>query len=47
VIANNTISAARRGAILGMDHLQAVTGDLALGGAAHYAQLAITGNRVN
>jgi uncharacterized secreted repeat protein (TIGR03808 family) len=47
VIADNKISAARRGAILGMDHLQVITDDLAQGNAARYAQLAITGNRVD
>jgi len=47
VIANNVISGARRGAILGMDHREVVTGDLTRDGAARYAQLAIGGNRVN
>jgi uncharacterized secreted repeat protein (TIGR03808 family) len=47
VVANNLISGARRGAILGMDHERAVTGDLAQDGAARFAQLAISGNRVN
>jgi uncharacterized secreted repeat protein (TIGR03808 family) len=47
VIANNSISGARRGAILGMDHRDVVTGDLTKDGAARYAQLAIGGNRVN
>jgi len=47
VIADNMISDARRGAILGMDHDKAITGDLAKDGAARYAQLAIAGNRVN
>jgi uncharacterized secreted repeat protein (TIGR03808 family) len=47
VIANNMISGARRGAILGMDHREVVTGDLTKDGAARYAQLAIGGNRVN
>jgi uncharacterized secreted repeat protein (TIGR03808 family) len=47
VIADNTIAGARRGAILGMDHFDVVTGDLAQDGAARYAQLAIRGNRVN
>ena len=47
VIADNMISAARRGAILGMDHLEVVSDDLARTGAARYAQLAISGNRVN
>jgi uncharacterized secreted repeat protein (TIGR03808 family) len=47
VVATNMISGARRGAILGMDHERAVSGDLAQEGAARYAQLAISGNRVN
>jgi uncharacterized secreted repeat protein (TIGR03808 family) len=46
VIADNMISQARRGAILGMDHLNPVTDDLAKG-SQHYAHLAISGNRVN
>jgi uncharacterized secreted repeat protein (TIGR03808 family) len=47
IIANNMISGSRRGAILGMDHIAVVTDDLAKDGAARYAQLAISGNRVN
>jgi uncharacterized secreted repeat protein (TIGR03808 family) len=47
VIANNMISGARRGAIVGMDHHEVVTGDLARDGAARYAQLAIAGNRID
>jgi len=47
VIADNMISGARRGAIVGMDHLQVVSGDLAKDATTRYAQLAITGNRVN
>lgn len=47
LIANNLISGAARGAILGMDHLRPVTSDLAKDGAARYSQLAISGNRVN
>ena len=47
VVADNMISGARRGAILGMDHERPVTGDLAQDGAARFAQLAISGNRVN
>jgi uncharacterized secreted repeat protein (TIGR03808 family) len=47
LIANNLISGATRGAILGMDHLRPVTSDLAKDGAARYSQLAISGNRVN
>src|SRR5712691_1195508 len=47
VIADNMISDARRGAILGMDHAKPVTDDLSKTGAARFAQLAIAGNRVN
>ena len=47
VIADNRIAGTRRGAILGMDHLQVVTDDLARDGATRHAQLAITGNRVD
>jgi uncharacterized secreted repeat protein (TIGR03808 family) len=47
LIANNLISGAARGAILGMEHHQPVTSDLAKDGAARYSQLAINGNRVN
>ena len=47
VIANNMISGARRGAILGMDHHEVVTGDLSREGAERYAQLAIAGNRID
>jgi uncharacterized secreted repeat protein (TIGR03808 family) len=46
VIADNLIAEAARGAIVGMDEKRQVTGDLAKDGAARYAQLAITGNRV-
>jgi uncharacterized secreted repeat protein (TIGR03808 family) len=45
VIADNLISGARRGAILGMDGRNPVTGELANDGG-HFAQLAISGNRV-
>jgi uncharacterized secreted repeat protein (TIGR03808 family) len=47
VIADNTIAGSRRGAILGMDHFDVVTGDLAQDGAKRYAQLEIRGNRVS
>jgi len=46
VIADNLISGARRGAIVGMEWHKPVTGDLATDGAARYAQLSISGNRV-
>jgi uncharacterized secreted repeat protein (TIGR03808 family) len=46
VIADNLISGARLGAIVGMEWQKPVTGDLATDGAARYAQLSISGNRV-
>jgi uncharacterized secreted repeat protein (TIGR03808 family) len=46
VIADNLISDARSGAIVGMEWKKAVTGDLSQDGAARYAQLSIGGNRV-
>ncbi|MGA2814942.1 MAG: TIGR03808 family TAT-translocated repetitive protein [Xanthobacteraceae bacterium] len=46
VIADNLISDARSGAIVGMEWKKAVTGDLSRDGAARYAQLSIGGNRV-
>src|SRR5262245_20719806 len=46
LIADNLIAGTRDGAIVGMEWKKAVTGDLARDGAARYAQLAISGNRV-
>jgi uncharacterized secreted repeat protein (TIGR03808 family) len=46
VISGNLIAAATRGAIVGMDHAKAVTGDLAKEPATRFAQLQISGNRV-
>ncbi len=46
VIADNLISGARHGAIVGMEWKKPVTGDLSKDGAARYAQLSIGGNRV-
>jgi uncharacterized secreted repeat protein (TIGR03808 family) len=46
VIADNLISGARLGAIVGREWDKTVTGDLSKGGAARYAQLSIGGNRV-
>ena len=45
VIADNLISGARRGAILGMDGHTAVTGELT-GEVQRFAHLTISGNRV-
>lgn len=44
VIANNLISGAKRGAIVGMEWSKAVTGDL-IAGSGNYPQLAISGNK--
>jgi uncharacterized secreted repeat protein (TIGR03808 family) len=46
VIADNLISDAKGGAIVGMDRRRPMTGDLAREGATRFAQLAINGNRV-
>jgi uncharacterized secreted repeat protein (TIGR03808 family) len=44
LIANNLISGAKRGAIVGMEWTKAVTGDL-IAGSSNYPQLTINGNR--
>ncbi len=46
VIADNLIAGAARGAVVGVDKLAPITGDLTREDAARYAQLAINGNRV-
>ena len=46
VIANNLISGAKRGAIVGMDQKKQMTADLAKDGAAAPANLTISGNQV-
>jgi uncharacterized secreted repeat protein (TIGR03808 family) len=46
LIADNLITGARRGAIVGMEWKKPVTGDLSQDGATRYAQLSINGNRV-
>ena len=46
VIANNLVSGARLGAIVGREWNKTVTGDLSKDGAERYAQLSIAGNRV-
>jgi uncharacterized secreted repeat protein (TIGR03808 family) len=46
VIADNLISGATAGAIVGMAWTKPVTGDLATDGAGRFAQLSISGNRV-
>jgi uncharacterized secreted repeat protein (TIGR03808 family) len=47
LIANNIIAGAARGAIIGMDRLRIVTGDLVKAGAEKYSRLSITGNLVS
>ncbi|CCE09185.1 conserved exported hypothetical protein [Bradyrhizobium sp. STM 3843] len=44
VISNNMISGAPRGAVVGLDHIKPVTGDLTQDGAERYAQLMVAGN---
>ncbi len=46
VIADNLVSGARLGAIVGMEWKKPVTGDLSQAGAERYAQLSVVGNRV-
>lgn len=46
VIANNLVSGARLGGIVGKEWSETVTGDLSKDGAERYAQLSIDGNRV-
>jgi uncharacterized secreted repeat protein (TIGR03808 family) len=47
LIAGNIISAARRAAIVGLDHRTPMTGDLAKEGAERYPHLKIEGNQVS
>jgi len=46
VVAHNLIAGATTGAILGMDHGRAITGDLAQEEASRHAQITVSGNRV-
>jgi len=46
LIANNVIAETRGGAIVGMARSQPVTGDLSKAGAAQYAHIMLSGNRV-
>jgi hypothetical protein len=46
VIAQNIITGARRGAVVGMEWQQVVTADLALVAPGAYPQLTISGNQV-
>jgi hypothetical protein len=45
-VADNLIAGASAGAVVGMDGLKPVTGDLSAETAPRYAQLTISGNRV-
>jgi uncharacterized secreted repeat protein (TIGR03808 family) len=47
LISANVVSQCLRGAIVGMDHARAVTGDLAKDGAKLHAHLSIAGNRAS
>jgi uncharacterized secreted repeat protein (TIGR03808 family) len=46
LVDNNMISEAPRGAVVGLDHARALTGDLLAEGAERHAQVAIGGNAV-
>jgi uncharacterized secreted repeat protein (TIGR03808 family) len=46
LVHNNMIAETPRGAVVGLDHARAITGDLSLDGAQRYAQIAIGGNAV-
>jgi uncharacterized secreted repeat protein (TIGR03808 family) len=46
LVSNNMISGTPRGAVVGLDHIKAVTDDLSRGGAERYAQLTLSGNAV-
>lgn len=46
LIAANVLSGCSRGAIIGMDHARAITGDLAQDGAPPHPNLSISGNRI-
>lgn len=47
LIASNVFSGSARGAVVGLDHAQIVTGDLTRDGAARFPHLTISGNRVS
>jgi hypothetical protein len=44
LVSNNLISAAPRGAVVGLDHIKPVTTDLTHGDAERYAQVTLSGN---
>ncbi|MEZ5785948.1 MAG: TIGR03808 family TAT-translocated repetitive protein [Xanthobacteraceae bacterium] len=47
LIASNVFSGSARGAVVGLEHAQIVTGDLTRDGAAQFPHLTISGNRVS
>ncbi|UFZ06790.1 TIGR03808 family TAT-translocated repetitive protein [Bradyrhizobium ontarionense] len=46
IVSNNMISGTPRGAVIGLDHIKAVTGDLTQENAQRFAQLSVNGNAV-
>jgi uncharacterized secreted repeat protein (TIGR03808 family) len=46
VVAHNLIAGATTGAVLGMDHARAITGDLARSEVTQHAQITVSGNHV-
>lgn len=46
LVANNMISGAARGAVVGLDHMRPMTPDLTAKGAPAYPQITVTGNAV-
>jgi uncharacterized secreted repeat protein (TIGR03808 family) len=46
LVADNLITGARRGAIVGMDKRKPLSGDLSKDGTGRYSQLTVYGNRV-
>jgi hypothetical protein len=46
VVSNNMISGTPRGAVVGLEHLKAITNDLTQEARPRYAQLMVTGNAV-
>lgn len=47
LIANNVFSGSVRGAVVGLEHAEIVTGDLTRDGAARFPHLSVSGNRVS
>jgi len=46
LVNNNVISETPRGAVVGLDHARAITTDLSIEGAQHFAQVVIGTNAV-